>query len=97
MKDLEEGKVTLPIIYLMERAGSAEKDMVRRIVESREFTDENKHQIIELVNKYGTLQDLQSLADKYAEQAQEMLADFPDSIYRDALLEIPKIVVRRQK
>ncbi|HLV01940.1 MAG TPA: polyprenyl synthetase family protein [Acidobacteriota bacterium] len=97
LKDLEEGKVTLPIIYLMERAGSAEKDMVRRIVESREFTDENKHQIIELVNKYGTLQDLQSLADKYAEQAQEMLADFPDSIYRDALLEIPKIVVRRQK
>lgn len=97
LKDLEEGKVTLPIIYLIERAAPTERRQVQQIVESREFSDENKHQIIELVRKYDTLQDLQTLADEYAGQAQTMLADFPDSIYRDALLEIPRIVVRRRK
>ncbi|MBI4444936.1 MAG: polyprenyl synthetase family protein [Acidobacteria bacterium] len=97
LKDLEGGKVTLPIIYLFERADFRHKDFINETIRKQDFSPTNKRRIIELVNDYGTLQDTFNLAMRYADQARESLQDFPDSVYRDALLRIPEFVVRRKK
>ncbi|RPJ86581.1 MAG: polyprenyl synthetase family protein, partial [Acidobacteria bacterium] len=96
LKDLEEGRVTLPITYLMQRATGREKDFVRTVIRDKDFTEENKRKIIDLVNAYETGDELKRLAEKYAADAKESLAGFPDSIYRDALLRIPDFVTTRE-
>ena len=95
LKDLEEGKVTLPIIYLMQRAGRAERDFVREVIRAQNFSPENKKEIIRLVSLYGTLSDVQRLAEEYAVEAKNCLMDFPPSIYREALLKVPEFVLDR--
>ena len=97
LKDLEEGKTTLPITYLLERADRREQDFVRRVIRNREFTPENKRRIIELVRSYRTLDDVRKLASEYAERAKQAVVHLPDSVYREALLSFPEFVLARQR
>lgn len=97
LKDLEEGNVTLPIIRLVERAQPAERRLLSSIVESRSFTSENKSRILDMVGRYDTLGDLRGLARRFAEQARTALDTLPQSVYRDALLELPELVLTRDR
>ncbi len=97
LKDLEEGKVTLPIIFLMRQAKSSERDFVREVVESQDFSKQNKREILRLINAYDTLAKVRGIAEKYASEAKQCLVDFPDSIYREALLSVPELVISRRK
>ena len=96
LKDLEEGKITLPIIYLMERADQKEQDFIREVVRTQDFSSANKKRIMELVRAYGTLSEVQNLAEEYARKAKTVLLDFPDSIYREALLNFADFVIDRE-
>ncbi len=96
LKDLQEGKLTLPIIYLLRRANEDEKEFVRNMVLTHDFSADNKMRVIELVNRYGTLRDIQKLARVYADRSREALKHFPPSVYRKALLQIPDFVLDRQ-
>ncbi|GAB4116209.1 MAG: polyprenyl synthetase family protein [Acidobacteriota bacterium] len=97
LKDLEEGNVTLPIISLMQRVEPEERNMLAGIVRERDFSADNKSRILELVGRYETLEDLRSLARRYAEQARRALDTLPDSVYRDALLALPDLVLNRDR
>lgn len=95
LKDLEEGAVTLPIVHLYQKAGGEERKFLEHVTSTRDFTEANKASIIELVRSYGTLEDSRQLANEYASRAQGLLADFPPSAYRDALIELPRLVINR--
>jgi octaprenyl-diphosphate synthase len=97
LKDLEEGTVTLPIIHLYQKAPGEERKFLEQVVSSREFTADNKTRIIELVQSYGTLEDSRDLAVKYASRAQDLLGSFPPSAYLDALVELPRLIINREK
>ena len=96
LKDLEEGKVTLPIIYLLERANLEERDFLESVISNRDFSSTNKQEIMALVRKHGTLELLQARADYYALEAIRCIEDLPSSVYRDALLSIPEMVIQRR-
>lgn len=97
LKDLEEGKTTLPIILLMQRATPEEQRFVQEVVQTRTFSAENKKEIIRLVNDYGTLSELRCRAEQHADQARTALLSFPDSVYREALLTLTEMVMARDR
>ena len=97
LQDLEEGKTTLPIIYLMQRADQKEQGFLRDVVRTQDFSPANKKRIMEMVQVYGTLSEVERLAEKYVAQAKKALLNFPDSIYREALLNLAECVIDREK
>ena len=97
LKDLEEGKTTLPIIYLLERAKPHEQDFIREVIKGNECTPDNKKRIMKLVRSYRTLEDVRDLASQYAERSSKAIATLPNSIYREALQCFPEFVIARQK
>ncbi len=97
LRDLEEGKTTLPIIYLMERADLKEREFIREVVRTQNFSPANKKRILELVRAYGTLRESQELAEEYVLEAKRALMGFPDSIYREALLKLADFVIDREQ
>ena len=97
LKDLEEGKTTLPIIYLLQRADRTEQKFVRDVIANQDFTLENKKEIIRLIHSHKTLEEVVKLATKYALDAKQALLDFPESAYREALLRFPEFVINREK
>ena len=97
LKDLVEGRTTLPIIHLMQRASSEEKEFIRDVVENQNFDLQNKQRIIDLVQASGALEESQTRAQEFVLQAKNALSAFPDSIYRDALLSLAELVMDRKK
>jgi octaprenyl-diphosphate synthase len=94
--DLREGKVTLPIIYLLERGGSA-REIVEGIVRDRDVTREQWADLKQQLVDSQAIAKARRQAEHYAGVAVQHLASFPASPERDALAALPEYVLSRDR
>jgi len=95
--DLREGKVTLPVIILRERAGEDAYALVRAIVAERAVTPEQWREVLRLLKESRATELAYERAVEYAERAKGCLAIFPPSRERDALMALPDYVLARDR
>ncbi len=95
LKDLEEGKVTLPIILLFQKANKAEKRFLTRLALQGELSDEEKTEILSLHRRYRTLHEARGVVRAYASEAMDCLSSFPDSPARESLMYLPGYILNR--
>jgi octaprenyl-diphosphate synthase len=93
--DLNEGKLTLPIIYLMRDSEPSHRDLVRKLLTNGDFDTAEKAKIVSLFMQYQTLEKVLDKAKDYAVKAKEFIADFPPGLPHQALMAIPDYIVRR--
>jgi octaprenyl-diphosphate synthase len=84
--DLREGKPTLPLLIAMERAGEADRLLVRHAIEHGEV--ERLAEIVRIVRDTGALEATREAARAEAGKARDCLARLPDGPWRSALLEL---------
>ncbi|KNE75297.1 Octaprenyl-diphosphate synthase [Candidatus Burkholderia crenata] len=92
--DLREGKPTLPLIYLMEH-GSAEQATLAREAIEQGGTDKFDT-IFEAITKSGALDHTLKCARQEAQAAANAISSFPDSIFKESLLELCSYSTARQ-
>jgi len=93
--DLREGKVTMAVIHALERCTPQERKQVEAVLEERAFITVQHEQILEMLNRYNSIQYAYDEAAKHAEAARNAICPFPDSQIKRALLMIPEFVVER--
>ena len=95
--DLREGKTTLPVIHSFDHGSARDRQVIQRVLDDRSFENVSRSQLQEILARNGSVEYAMGLADRYAEQARQALAGFPDSDFRRALLWVPDFVVAREK
>ena len=99
--DLHEGKLTLPMLTLLERAPDRMRPIVQRIWESREaaaITSEDEAALRELIRKYDVLSETRELAKKSTQTALEALSQLSgDKGIHRLLMEIPEVLLERSR
>ncbi|HEV8375471.1 MAG TPA: polyprenyl synthetase family protein [Candidatus Polarisedimenticolia bacterium] len=93
--DLREGKVTLPLIYLLEKGDPSHRKRVCAVLEDRDFSRVPSAELVELVREHGTLDRTRDLARQYGERARMELRHFPDNVARRALETLPDLILSR--
>ncbi|NWG13298.1 MAG: polyprenyl synthetase family protein [Acidobacteria bacterium] len=93
--DLREGKLTLPLIYLLRDGNPQYREMVRRVLGENGSGREHREAIIRLVRHSGSVDRVLAKAYDYAMKARSYLVDFPECEARSALMAIPEFIVRR--
>ena len=84
--DLREGKLTLPVIYMLETADAETRSKVETVIEDRGFDHVSHAEIVNLARRSGALERAEIMAMRQAETARKALQDFSPSAERDALL-----------
>ena len=95
--DLREGKVTMAVIHALERCTPAERKAIETILRERAFDGVTHAQILEILNRYGSLEAANARALQFAELARNAICSFPDSESKRALLWAPEYVVAREQ
>ena len=93
--DLKEGKVTLPIIAALRHTTPDEAETISAYVQNAEAGPDDFQAIIEIVNKYKTLQSTLSKAQEHITQAKQQLSKFAPSPARDTLYLLADYVTTR--
>lgn len=94
--DIREGKLTLPLIYLMEQGNDDHRRMIETVMRERAFETVRREDVLQLIHEEGTLKRARAEAERYANEAIESLSIFPPSPYRQALLSVPRFIVERE-
>lgn len=95
--DLVEGKMTLPLIHLLQQPGHRGGDIVREIIEKHAATREQWDELLALLREHRSIEYATRRAIEFAERAKKQLAIFPPSSERDALLALPDYVLSRDR
>jgi len=91
--DLLEGKVTLPLIYLLNHADEKTVADIRHAIANPQSSDINY--ILEIIRNSPAIDYCQQLATQQIEQALACLSIFTDSEYKQALVMIAESAVKR--
>jgi octaprenyl-diphosphate synthase len=95
--DLREGKVTMAVIHAIERCTPQERIKIETVLRDRAFNGVTHAQILEILQRYGSLEAASTRAAHYADSACKSICTFPDSEIKRALLWAPEFVVAREK
>jgi octaprenyl-diphosphate synthase len=93
--DLREGKVTLPLVYALERATTAERRLVEKILEQRNYEEVPFTRILALLEKYHAIERVRERAQTFTDKARRIIGTFPESPYQRALLVVTELVTER--
>lgn len=93
--DLKEHKVTLPLIAALRVMGAADRKKVDALFANPEPGDAEVREVIRIVSDNGGLEYAREKGSLFAQQAREALADVPDTVARNALIESISYVMER--
>lgn len=93
--DLQERKMTLPLIVALEAAEPAERRRIRRLVRRRRKSD--VAEIHAFVTRMGGIETARQHMERHAEEAASLFASLPPTPARDALLDVAAYVVARKR
>ena len=95
--DLREGKATMAVIHALERCTTEERAQIERVMVDRAFNGVTHENVLDILNRYGSLQAANAKAAEFAEAGRKDLAAFDDSETKRALMWVPDFIVAREK
>jgi octaprenyl-diphosphate synthase len=95
-KDLDEGKITLPLLYLLQVASGKEVKQLNNIIKDGSL-EEGMPTVMELLKKYNSIDASYKKAQALISEAKSELSVFPDSQPKKALISLADYSLQREK
>jgi octaprenyl-diphosphate synthase len=95
--DLREGKMTLPLIHLLQQGEEEGERIVRDIIAKRSASEGQWDELMRMLREHRSIDYAFKRAVEFGEKAKKLLYTFPASAERDALLALPDYVLSRDR
>ncbi len=96
-KDLEEGKITLPLIFAIKQSSAEEKDKIKEIITRRKGTQKAAREILRLIKKYNGIYYSLQRAEKFIRDAQIQLNVFSECLEKSQLNAVAEYILSRNR
>ena len=95
--DLKEKKMTLPLIYVLNKISPSEKKAIIKTIKNHNNNRKKIKEIISIVEKNGGMAYAEQKMYEYKQKADEILNKFPDNPARESLKEFVEFTAERKK
>jgi octaprenyl-diphosphate synthase len=95
--DLEEGKITLPLIHALRHCTPDERAVIETVVEKDEMSLDDFRRVSGLVNQYGGIAYTVDAARRYIDDCRSHLEQFESTPVTAALLDLADYVITRNR
>ena len=95
--DLREGKMTLPLIHLLQQDEEVGARIIHDIIGSRTVEPGQWEELLRILKQHRSIEYAYRRASELAEIAKKPLYAFPPSAERDALLALPDYILLRDR
>lgn len=95
--DIKERKLTLPLIYALQKAGWADKRHIINLIRNQSHKTKKVQEVIDFVKASNGIDYSIQVMQDFAEQALAMLDEFPDSPYKNSLRQLVTFTISRDK
>jgi len=95
--DIKEKKMTLPLIYALNKAGFFEKRRIINLVKNESDNPKKVAEVIDFVKQSGGIAYATEAMNRHVAEAQTLLNAFPDSEYRQSLHQLVQYTIDRSK
>jgi len=92
--DLSEGKLTLPLIYAMQKSDGKTRGIIEGSIEKG--SHDHLETILSAIESSDAIAYTQSRAGKLADEAKDALAILPTTVYRDSLIALCDFAIKRK-
>ena len=93
--DLREGKVTLPMIYTLEKASPDERKAVAAVIHDGSYENVPFLRVLQMLEEHGAVPRVYERANTFTEKAHSILEEFPSSPAKHALQGVVDLVTQR--
>jgi octaprenyl-diphosphate synthase len=97
MADLREGRVTLPILLVLQQADEETKSRIAAVARERKFDAISEDDVLRLVQETGALETVRQRAAELADRAVDVAHFLPECAEREALIGAAQLLLDRNK
>jgi len=94
-KDLEEGKMTLPLIYALKKCTPKERKTIKELISRKKFSQKALREILSFIQKYKGIDYSLKCAEKFISDAKARLNLFPDCVEINQLHAVAEYILSR--
>lgn len=94
--DIKEKKMTLPLIYALQKASWLDKRRIIYIIKNQSEKPRKVSEVIEFVKKSGGIEYATQAMQQYYEEAKNILCTFPASSYKQSLSLLLRYTIERK-
>ncbi|MEG0886642.1 MAG: octaprenyl diphosphate synthase, partial [Janthinobacterium sp.] len=88
-----EGKPTMPLIWLMENGTPEQRELVRSCIEQGD--EQHFDTVLTAITSSGALDYTRKQAEIAGQRAADAIAGWPDSVYKQSMLQLCSFAVDR--
>lgn len=94
--DLREGKLTLPVIYALEKSEPSDRQWIADLFLSRAFTPDDFERLVQLMQNSGAIEYTRQSAEGHVNKAKDALSTFSESAEGNILHDIADYALLRK-
>ncbi len=94
-KDFYEGKTTLPLIIIFQRANKEEKEFLKEILKKEKRNEDDFSEVLALINKYKAVEKSLERAEYFVNVSRDALAIFQESKDKNILQSLSNFSLNR--
>lgn len=95
--DLREGKVTLPLLYALNNADEEDAEPMRQLIIKGDLTPEEIARLIQFAKEEGGIDYSFEIMRKMQQEAETLIARYPDSPAKDSFRDIFEFIISRDR
>jgi len=95
--DIQEQKMTLPLIYALRNASREDRKFMIRTVKRHSHDRSRVEQVMSMVRNSGGIEYAEKRMEEYYQKAKNIIAEYPETPAKNSLLELADYVINRSK